>query len=53
MIERPGLKLENILIRLDSAHDDADITEEIKKRGAKAVIKRNLRKKFKTWWQLY
>ena len=50
MVEKLGLKLENILIRLDSAHDDADIIEEITKRGAKAVIKRNLRKEFKEWW---
>lgn len=50
MVEKLGINLENILIRLDSAHDDSDIIEEITKRGAKAVIKRNLRKEFKEWW---
>ena len=50
MVEKLGIKLENILIRLDSAHDDANIIEEITRRGAKAVIKRNLRKEFKEWW---
>ncbi len=50
MVEKLGINLEKILIRLDSAHDDADIIEEITKRGAKAVIKRNLRKEFKEWW---
>lgn len=50
IIEMLGIKLENILIRLDSAHDDADIIEEVTRRGARVIIKRNLRKEFKEWW---
>lgn len=50
MIEKLGVKPENILIRLDSAHDDDEIIEEIIRRGAKLIIKRNLRKEFKEWW---
>jgi hypothetical protein len=50
MIEKLGVKLENILIRLDSAHDDDEIIEEITRRGAKIIIKRNLRKERKEWW---
>ena len=50
MIEALGINLENILIRLDSAHDDADIIEEVTRRGARMIIKRNLRKEFKEWW---
>ena len=49
-IEKLGINLENILIRLDSAHDDADIIDEIIRRGAKLIIKRNLRNEFKEWW---
>ena len=50
MIEELGIDLGSILIRLDSAHDSADIVEEILQRGAQAVIKRNLRKESKEQW---
>ncbi len=44
MTEMLGVDLKNILVRLDSAHDDAEIIEELLKRGVAFLIKRNLRK---------
>lgn len=50
MIEELGIDLKTILVRLDSAHDCAEIIEELMKRGAAFIIKRNLRKELKEWW---
>ena len=50
MIEKLGIDLKTILVRLDSAHDCAEIIEELMKRGAAFIIKRNLRKELKEWW---
>lgn len=50
MAEMLGVDLENILVRLDSAHDDAEIIEELLKRGVAFIIKRNLRKESKEQW---
>jgi len=50
MIEKLGIDLKTIIVRLDSAHDCAEIIEELMKRGAAFIIKRNLRKELKEWW---
>ena len=50
MIEELGIDLKTILVRLDSAHDCAKIVEELLKRGAAFIIKRNLRKEPKEQW---
>ena len=50
MIEELGIDLKTILVRLDSAHDCAKIIEELLKRGAAFIIKRNLRKEPKEQW---
>jgi len=47
-IEKLGL--ENPLIRLDSAHDDAKIIKLFQDRGARFLIKRNLRKESQEQW---
>jgi hypothetical protein len=50
MIEELGIDLKTILVRLDSAHDCAEIIEELLKRGTAFIIKRNLRKESKEQW---
>jgi hypothetical protein len=50
MAELLGINLKNILVRLDSAHDDIQIIEELLKRGVTFIIKRNLRKESKEQW---
>jgi len=50
MAEILGVDLKNILVRLDSAHDDVEIIEELLKRGVNFIIKRNLRKESKEQW---
>ena len=50
MAEMPGVNLKTILVRLDSAHDDVKIIEELLKRGVAFIIKRNLRKECKEQW---
>lgn len=50
MAEMLGVDLKNVLVRLDSAHDDAEIIEELVKRGVAFIIKRNLRKESKEQW---
>ncbi len=50
MVEELGIDLKTILVRLDSAHDCAEVIEELLKRGAVFIIKRNLRKEPKEQW---
>jgi len=50
MAEMLGVDLKKILVRLDSAHDDVEIIEELLKRGVTFVIKRNLRKECREQW---
>ena len=50
MAEMLGVNLKTILVRLDSAHDDVKIIEELLKRGVAFIIKRNLRKECKEQW---
>jgi len=50
MIEELGIDLKTILLRLDSAHDCAEIIEELLKRDIAFIIKRNLRKEPKEQW---
>lgn len=50
MVEEIGIDLKTILVRLDSAHDCAEIVEELQKRGSAFIIKRNLRKEPKEQW---
>ena len=50
MAEMLGVDLKNILVRLDSAHDDVEIIEELLKRGVAFIIKRNLRKECREQW---
>ena len=50
MVEELGIDLKAILVRLDSAHDCAEIIEELLKRGTAFIIKRNLRKESKEQW---
>ena len=50
MIEELGIDLKTILVRLDSAHDSAEIIEELLKRGTAFIIKRNLRKESREQW---
>jgi hypothetical protein len=50
MIEELGIDLKTILVRLDSAHDSAEIIEELLNRGTAFIIKRNLRKESKEQW---
>lgn len=50
MTEMLGVNLKTILVRLDSAHDDVKIIEELLKRGVAFIIKRNLRKECKEQW---
>jgi len=50
MIKELSIGLKTILVRLDSAHDCAEIIEEFMKRGVAFIIKRNLRKELKEWW---
>jgi len=50
MIEELGIDLKTILVRLDSAHDSAEIIEELLKRDTAFIIKRNLRKESKEQW---
>ena len=50
MAKMLGVDLKNVLVRLDSAHDDAEIIEELLKRGVAFIIKRNLRKESKEQW---
>ena len=48
MIEELGIDLKTILLRLDSAHDCAEIIEELLKHDTAFIIKRNLRKEPKS-----
>ena len=50
MVEELGIDLKTILVRLDSAHDCAEIIEELQKRDSAFIIKRNLRKEPKEQW---
>jgi len=50
MVEELGIDLKSILVRLDSAHDCAEIIEELLNRGTAFIIKRNLRKEPKEQW---
>lgn len=50
MAEMLGVDLKNILVRLDSAHDDVEIIEELLKRGVAFTIKRNLRQESREQW---
>ena len=50
MVEKLGIDLKTILVRLDSAHDCAEIIEELLKRETAFIIKRNLRKEPKEQW---
>jgi hypothetical protein len=50
MVEILGVELKNILVRLDSAHYDLKIIEELLKRGVAFIIKRNLRKESREQW---
>jgi len=50
MVEELGIDLKTILVRLDSAHDSAEIVEELLKRSVAFIIKRNLRKESKEQW---
>ena len=50
MVEELGIDLKTILVRLDSAHDSAEIVEELLKRSVAFIIKRNLRKEAKEQW---
>jgi hypothetical protein len=50
MVEKLGIDLKTILVRLDSAHDSTEIIEELLKRGVAFIIKRNLRNESKEQW---
>jgi len=50
MIKELGIDLKTILVRLDSAHDSAEIIEELLNRNTAFIIKRNLRKESKEQW---
>jgi len=50
MVEELGIDLKTILVRLDSAHDCAEIIEELQERDSAFIIKRNLRKEPKEQW---
>ena len=50
MVEILGVDLKNILVRLDSAHDNLKVIEELLKRSVVFIIKRNLRKEYKEQW---
>lgn len=44
MTKRIGLKKENLLLRLDSGHDDGDFIKALSDSGVKFLVKRNLRR---------
>lgn len=44
MIKRIELKKENLLLRLDSGHDDGDFIKALSDSGVKFLLKRNLLK---------
>jgi len=50
MVEMLNIDLGSILVRLDSAHDDVEILEELQNRGVTFIVKRNLRKECKEQW---
>ncbi|MEA3437705.1 MAG: IS1380 family transposase [Thermodesulfobacteriota bacterium] len=50
MIKEFGIDLKTILVRLDSAHDSAEIIEELLNRNVSFIIKRNLRNEPKEQW---
>ena len=45
MIEKIGIPLEQILVRVDSGHDDSKFMNFCEKKGVKCIVKRNLRGK--------
>ncbi|MCP3966400.1 MAG: IS1380 family transposase [Planctomycetes bacterium] len=50
MAEQLGVDPKNVLVRLDSAHDDVEIIKQLLKCGVAFIIKRNLRKESKEQW---